>query len=108
MQLHKHTSTGKELADSLCYGTVRFEDCTFDDVDRYTMPLLEVQNISMESFEFVNVTFDSKPQKKARVYGDENSKIGKFLIDNMIIGGEKVTKDNIDFDIKNVDKIIIK
>ncbi len=108
MQLHKHTSTGEEPADSLCYGTVRFENCTFDDVEKHTMPLLEVQNICMESFEFVNVTFDVKPKIKARVYGDEEKKIGTLLIDNMTIGGKKVTKENFYFETKNIRKIIIR
>jgi hypothetical protein len=108
MIIHKHTSTGKVSPDSLCYGTVRFENCTFDDVDRYTRQLIEVQNVCMKSLEYVNVSFDAIPKIKANIYGDAESKIGTLLIDNMMIGGEKVTKDNINFDLKNIKKIIIK
>jgi hypothetical protein len=62
----------------------------------------------MKSFEFVNVTFDAKPKISARVFGDEKKQISILLIDNMTIGGKKVTKDNFDFDTKNIEKIIIR
>ncbi len=108
MQLHKHTSTGKESADSLCYGIVRFEDCTFDDVNRYTRQMIDVQNVCMKSLEFVNVTFDAIPKIKSTIYGDEKSKIGQLLMENVWIGSKKITEENFNFDTKNIDKIVIK
>lgn len=108
MQLHKHTSTGKEPADSLCYGTVRFENCTFDDVNRYTRQMIDVQNVCMKSFELINVTFDTAPKIKSTIYGDEKSKIGQLLLENVWIGDKKITPANFNFDIKNIDKIVIK
>lgn len=108
MQLHKHTSTGKEPADSLCYGTVRFENCTFDDVNRYTRQMIDVQNICIKSFELVNVTFDAVPKIKSTIYGDKKNKMGQLLLENVWVGGKKITSDNFNWDIKNIDKILIK
>jgi len=108
MQLHSHSSTRNEFQDSLCYGTVRFENCTFDDVDRYTRQMIDVQNACMESLEFVNVAFDANPEFRSTIYGDAERKIGSLIIDNMTIGGQKVTKENFDFDTKNIDNIIIR
>ena len=110
MNIHKHSSTGKENPDSLCYGVVRFENCNFDDVKRYTRQLIEVQSVCMKSLEYVNVSFDDTSAVISNIWGDKEKKIGRLLIDNMIIKGEKVTKDNIgkNFDIKNVKDVVIK
>jgi len=108
MQLHKHTSTGKEPADSLCYGIVRFENCTFDDVEGYTRQMIDVQNACMKSLEFVNVSFDALPKIKPTIYGDKEKMIGRLLLENVVIGGRKLTEENFDFDTKNITEIIIR
>ncbi len=108
MMLHKHSSTGEEVPDSLAYGTVRLESCTFDDVDRYTFPLMEVQNTVMRSLELVNVSFDTIPAKRAVIHGDSLRHIGTLLLENVRIAGRKVTENNFDFDTKNIKSIIIK
>jgi hypothetical protein len=62
----------------------------------------------MKSFELVNVTFDTAPKIKSTIYGDEKSKIDQLLLENVWVGGKKVTPGNFNFDIKNIDKIVIK
>jgi hypothetical protein len=109
MNIHKHSSTGKESSDSLCYGVVRFENCNFDDVNRYTRQMIEVQNVCMKRLEYINVSFDAASKIKSNIYGDKTKKIGKLLIKDMYINGEKVTPENMkeNFDIKNVKEVII-
>ncbi len=108
MLLHHHTSTGHEDPDSLAYGTVRFENCSFDDVNRYTLPMIEVQHTVMKALEFNHVTFDTLPPIKARIYGDSLRHIGRLLLQDVMIGPEKVTKKNFDFDTEYIEQIIIK
>lgn len=108
MMLHKHTFTGREDPDSLAYATVRLENCTFDDVDRYTFPLLEVQNTVMKSLELVNVSFDTLPAKRAHIYGDEEKHIGTFLMKNVRLGSKVIRRNNYDkyFETQNIENIL--
>ena len=108
VMIHKHSSNGKEPTDSLCYATVRFQNCTFDDVAGETQPMIEVQSVCMKSLEFVDCVFDAAPPIKPRILGDETRKIGRLLLENVIIGGKKLTHDNFDWETKNIDEIVIK
>jgi len=108
--IHPHTSTGKENIDSLYYSTIRFEDCTFDDVIRYTRPLMWVVDATIKNLELSNVTFDAIPKVKAKIIGSKDKGIEKFLLDNVIIDNIKINKNNLNefFEIKNVKEIIFK
>jgi len=106
--IHKHQSDNSMPEDSLCYRVVRFEDCSFDDIARETRPMIEVQGVCMKSLEFVRVAFDTVPKFKPVILGDKKRKIGKLLLEDVTIAGEKVSSDNIDFEMRNIGEIIIK
>jgi hypothetical protein len=108
--LHRHTAGGDYSPDSLCYGKIRIENCNFDGVDRYTRQILDIQEICTKSLEFINVNFNGNDKVVSNVHGDKKKKIKELIMDNVRVGGVKVTETNYskNFDIKNAEKVVFK
>jgi polygalacturonase len=106
--IHRHQHDNHQSEDSLCYGTIRFEDCTFDDVAIETRPMIDVQGASIKSLELVRVTFDAMPKYRSIIIGGENMKIGRLLFENVTVGGVKVSKEHLNMEVKEVENLIIK
>ncbi len=105
--IHSHQHAQGQPDALLYYGTIRFEDCTFDDVAKETHPMIDVKGAAIKNLEFVRVSFDNKPRLKGVINGDEKKMIGKLLFKDVTIAGEKITYENVDMEMNNIRKIII-
>lgn len=74
------------------YGTLRLADCGFDDTSRL-QALLQVEKAAVERVELVDVAFhgQSRPDAGLWVEGAPAAPIGRLLLENVCVNGQRVT-----------------
>ncbi len=91
------------------YGTIRAQDCAFDEASRLSS-LLDVQKPAIDQLELINFSLHGPPQPAAvfLVEGDAETGIGLLLLDNVSLNEQRVTRlDQLPHQIANVTKVIV-
>jgi len=88
--IHRH-APGRDGDAPLCYTTVRFEHCTFDDVARQTQPLIKVDGACIRRLEFVNVAFDTAPSMAPEILGGGARGIQMLRMESVRLGGKPLS-----------------